>query len=397
MTRNTVTSLLVGLCLIGLADSAYLTWDHGSHKADPMGFSGGLCGADGGCAVSRSSAFSELPVPGTPLDLPVSLLALSFYVVFLLLVAFDHRQRKVVAGEARTGSTTSRILLALASLATVYSMVLLGYSLSVGSVCKFCVVLYVVNAGLVLVAWRSLGESFAAFIAGAWRAAFSRPAAVAAVVMLSVTASGYLFYRMAVMSARASTEERMRAGTPGLQATADRPTKGPADAPVQIIEFADFECPHCRIAFKTLDELAHSRSDVSVRFLHFPLDQACNPLIDRPFHERACAFALLAECAYRQGRFWEVAAALFDAGEADKDTLLARIGDVAPGLDLKELERCASSDAAKAAVRADIELGITAKLRGTPAVFLNGVQIGGAVPRPELDKLIDELLTKKAP
>ena len=390
-SRKVLTLVLLGLCLVGLADSAYLTWDHGSHKADPIGFEGGLCGADGGCAVSRSSPLSEVPLPGTPLDLPISLLALGFYVVFMVLVALDHRGRAKVEG----ANATSRLLFALALLSVVYSAVLLGYSLYVGSLCKFCVVLYVVNLGLLWATWKSLGETFGSFFSAVWGAVFSRPALVAAIAMATVVGSGYLVYRGAVSGARAETEARMRAGASQVSET-DRPMKGPANAKVQIVEYADFECPHCKIAFTTLEALVKDRPEVSVQFKHFPLDQACNPLIDRPFHQRACELAALTECAHRQGAFWEAAALMFDAEQTSRDDLIAAIAKAAKSkVDTAELARCATSPEALAAVRGDIDKGIALKIRGTPTVFLNGVQIGGAVPRHELDRLIDEVLGKK--
>lgn len=389
-SRKVLTLVLLGLCLVGLADSAYLTWDHGSHKADPMGFEGGLCGTEGGCAISRSSPLSEVPLPGTPLDLPISLLALGFYVVFIVLTVLDHRGRQTF----ETATATSRLLFGLSLLSVVYSLVLLGYSLSQGSLCKFCVVLYVVNLGLLWATWRSLGEPLGRFFGSVRSAALSRPALIAAIAMATVVGSGYLVYRGAVGAARAETEARMRAGASQV-ADVGRPMKGPANAKVQIVEFADFECPHCKIAFNTLEALAKDRPEVSVQFKHFPLDQACNPLIDRPFHERACELAALTECAHRQGAFWEAAALMFDADQTSRDELIARIAQAASTqVDTTELARCATSPEALAAVRADVDKGIALKIRGTPTVFLNGVQIGGAVPRPEFDRLIDEVLGK---
>lgn len=389
-SRKVLTLVLLGLCLVGLADSAYLTWDHGSHKADPVGFEGGLCGADGGCAVSRSSPLSEVPLPGTPLDLPISLLALGFYAVFAVLVWLDHRQRPGPLAE-RGSSPTLRIMLALAASSLAYSLILLGYSLS-ASLCKFCVVLYFVNAALLLLL---LGEVHPLLWRQALGAIRSRVSLIAAIVMVSTTTAGYLVYSGLVSDARHETEARMRSGASQV-ADVGRPMKGPADAKVQIVEYADFECPHCKIAFNTLEALAKDRPDVSVQFKHFPLDQACNPLIDRPFHQRACELAALTECAHRQGAFWEAAALMFDADQTSRDELIARIAKAASTqVDTTELARCATSPEALAAIRGDIDKGIALKIRGTPTVFLNGVQIGGAVPRPELDRLIDEVLGKK--
>lgn len=389
-SRKVLTLVLLGLCLVGLADSAYLTWDHGSHKADPIGFEGGLCGAEGGCAVSRSSPLSEVPLPGTPLDLPISLLALGFYLVFGVLTWLDHKARPGDRSSRGNGSAL-HIMVTLAAGSVAYSLVLLGYSLS-ASLCKFCVVLYFVNTALLLVL---LTEIFPALWTNAFVALRSKATIVSAIVMLTVTASGYLIYSAVVSGARSETEARMRAGASQV-ADVGRPMKGPADAKVQIVEFADFECPHCKIAFTTLEALVKDRPEVSVQFKHFPLDQACNPLIDRPFHERACELAALTECAHRQGAFWEAAALMFDADQTSRDELIARIAKAASTqVDTAELARCATSPEALAAVRADVDKGIALKIRGTPTVFLNGVQIGGAVPRPELDRLIDEVLGKK--
>lgn len=392
MSRNVLTLALLLLCLVGIADSAYLTWDHGSHKADPMGFSGGLCGADGGCAVSRSSALSEVPLPGTPLDLPVATLGLAFYVVFLVLLGLDHRQRPVVAKGRRQATPLSRLLVALSALSVVYSMTLFGYSIWVGSICQFCAVLYVVNTGLLILTAMTLGEPLRDFVRKVWAAAVSRPAVIAAVVMVTVTAGSYLVYRSAVLSARAANESRrIEVASSGGDADA-RPTKGPADAKVKFVEFADFECPHCKVAFNILDELVKDRSDVSVTFLHFPLDMSCNPAVTRPFHDRACELATIAECGHRQGLFFETASLLFDAGATPQGELIGRVVAAVPKLDRARLEACLAGDEALAAVKRDVQQGLEAGIRGTPSVFINGRQIGGAVPRPELDRLISEIL-----
>jgi len=323
--------------------------------------------------------------------LPIALLGLVFYLVFLVLVVLDHRQRPNIKTD-RKATPVARLLVGLAAMATVYSLALFGYSLAKGSICQFCAVLYVVNTGLLVATFLTLGESFGSFMRGVWSAIPTRPAAVAAVLMVTFTAGGYFMYRSAVVSARAANEARRIQNAPTGDGQKDRPTKGPADAQVKFIEFADFECPHCKIAFRTLDALVKDRPDVSVTFLHFPLDMACNPLVDRPFHERACEFAVLAECAHRQGVFWQTAEMLFDADEVARDELLMRVLAFDPKVDRTKLEACLTSEDALAAVKQDVAQGIKTEIRGTPSVFLNGKQIGGAVPRPELDRLISEIL-----
>lgn len=392
LSDKATTLLLVLLSLLGLADALYLTYDHGAFHADPAGYGGGLCGADGGCSISRSSALSEIPLPGAELGLPTAVLALGFYVVFIVLTVL--RARAAAAdpltrkhGDAGTRlAHVARLQLGLAVLSCVYSLFLLVYSLaSQGSVCKFCAGLYVVNFGLLYVTWRALGESFAAAAGAVGKAIMSRVGAVAAVVMLVVMVGAYIIYRGQVLAAR---EAAPPPPTAVLDATG-RPHAGPADAAVHIVEFADFECPHCKVAFEALEEVLAVRKDVRVSFMNFPLDQACNPMIDRPFHLRACELAAIGECAHRQGRFFDAAPLLFEALATPE--LMAKLAE--KGFDRNALEACVKDDKVTAQLQSDIKAGIAAKIEGTPAVFLNGAQVGGALPKDKLLELID--LAKK--
>lgn len=385
MSRKTTTWLLLLLSLVGLADSLYLTYDHGAYHANPTGYGGGLCGAESGCVISRSSALSELPLPFGELGLPTAVLALAFYVVFIVLALLAHRAAdKAAATKTEAPRQGPRLMLGLAILACAYSLTLLAYSLGEGKLCKFCAVLYVVNTGLLIVTWRSLREPIGTFLGTLGRTIFSRTGLVAAVTMLVALAVGFTTYRTMVLAARARATDLARLPTNAIDTTG-RPTSGPADAPVHIVEFADFECPHCRIAFQTLEEIKHERDDVRVSFMHFPLDQACNPLLDRPFHARACELARIGECAHAQGRFFEVAPLLFEGHPLP--ALLDLI--TGKGLDRAALEACMSAETTAARLRQDIQAGLAIKIGGTPAVFLNGVMVGGALPKDKLVELIE--------
>ena len=377
MSPRRTTLWLLLLSLLGLADALYLTYDHGAFHADPGGYGGGLCGVDGGCSISRSSMLSEIPLPGADLGLPTSVLALGFYAVFIALTL--HRRRLEADNATPALSNVRRLQLALAVLANVYSLFLFGYSIAHGSVCKFCAILYVLNAGLLWVCWRSLGESLSAAARAVGRAITSKAAALSLGVMLVVLAGAYVVYRGQVLAAR----ERVPPAT--TLDTTGRPAAGATDATVHIVEFADFECPHCRIAFQALEEVLAERKNVRLTVLHFPLDQACNPMIDRPFHARACELAVIAECAHRQGRFYDAAGPVFAAPPTPE--LLDQLA--AKGIDKAKLEACVADGGALEQVRKDIQAGIAAKITGTPAVFMNGALIGGALPKDKLLELID--------
>ncbi|HXV63910.1 MAG TPA: thioredoxin domain-containing protein [Vicinamibacteria bacterium] len=151
---------------------------------------------------------------------------------------------------------------------------------------------------------------------------------------------------------------------------------GPDDAPVTIVEFTDFECPYCRTASSSVKRVRDRfGDDVKLVFKNLPLDQACNPTMQRQLHANACRAALLARCAGLRERdlFWEVHDRLFLAPKIDEGVILQVAREL--DLDLGELEDCMESESTREAIGHDIseaqELGVT----GTPTFFINGKRV----------------------
>ena len=159
-------------------------------------------------------------------------------------------------------------------------------------------------------------------------------------------------------------------------------TKGQADALVTLAEFSDFECGHCASAYHSLKQiLPRYQKDVQVRFHHFPLDSACNPVVKQPMHQYACLAAMAAECADAQGHFWEYHDMLFDhQAKLDRDSLVEYAQQI--GLDRAAFIACLNSDAPREAVVRDINEGLRLGVESTPTFFLNGRTITGA-PRAD--------------
>jgi protein-disulfide isomerase/uncharacterized membrane protein len=152
-------------------------------------------------------------------------------------------------------------------------------------------------------------------------------------------------------------------------------TAGAAQAKVRVEIFTDFQCPFCaQLHHRTHDVLKAHPDKIQIVHRDFPLDQSCNHAVKQPFHEHACAAALLARCAAEQGKFWHFASYLFgnqhslSAAEIDG---YAR----AVGLDLERLHGCARRPEARQALLQDIEEGIRRGVTGTPTCFLDGKQI----------------------
>ncbi len=382
MKGRNAAILLGFLALLGLVDAAYLTWDHLAHLSDPT-FGGGLCGAGGGCDISRTSAASEIPLGRLGPGLPISLLAAGFYVAFGLLLALRARRPE-------GPHHAHRVMLATATLASGYSLGLGALSLiAQGSLCPLCTVLYLVNLALFALTFVSAPEPFVASVKRIWGSIISKPGVAAALAFALVVGGGYVGYR-ATLNRRLATVAST--GRVELIDTEGRPTVGDPAAPVEIVEIADLKCPHCRVLYETLKQVQAERpADVRVTFMHCPLDMACNRLLDRDFHKGACQLARVAECAGDQGRFAEVAGALMkhhrDATERGVEELVKGLG-----LNMPVLAKCVADPRTDARIKADIEQGIRLGITGTPVFFVNGRRLSGARSADVIHELIDQAL-----
>jgi predicted DsbA family dithiol-disulfide isomerase len=165
-----------------------------------------------------------------------------------------------------------------------------------------------------------------------------------------------------------------------LEVAASGPAKGPAAAPVTIVEFSDFECPYCKRVNPTLEQVAAKYGDqVRIVFRHFPLS----------IHANAQKAAEASICASDQGKFWEMHDLLFNEQSklavADLKEKAGRIG-----LDAAKFDECLDSGRHAKTVESDLREGAVAGVAGTPAFFINGRFLSGAVPIEEFAKLIDD-------
>ncbi len=144
----------------------------------------------------------------------------------------------------------------------------------------------------------------------------------------------------------------------------DDHASGPRDAPLQLVEYGDFECPACGAAYPEVERVRGALSGALLFvFRHFPLSQL------HPNAERA---AEAAEAAGAQGRFWEMHGLLFRRAPALEPAEL-RACAVAAGLeDLDRFGRELESHEHAARVRRDFMSGVRSGVNGTPTFFVNG-------------------------
>lgn len=159
-------------------------------------------------------------------------------------------------------------------------------------------------------------------------------------------------------------------------------TRGPAEAPVTIVEFSDFQCPYCRDVQPTLKRIAEGYGDkVRLVFKHLPLTD---------IHPRALPAALAAFCAGEQGAFWQYHDALFASDDLSPEWLgqtAARLGLHPP-----RFESCLGSEKARSAVLRDVQEARRLGINGTPTFVINGNPVSGAVSFNDFKGLIDREL-----
>jgi protein-disulfide isomerase/uncharacterized membrane protein len=290
-----------------------------------------------------------------------------------------------------TGGLADLLLLGLASGGLGFALVLVVAMTSLGHVCLLCLGLDVVVATWFLTV-APLASGFDATTRSGWwrRRAVARAMAAAGLV---VAVAGGTWAAVHAPASVTSLAE-VRAQDPkfydwytnlpvrpiGDLVTDDCPRKGSPGASVAIVEFSDFQCPFCVQAFRDLRDLVRGRQDVSLVFRHYPLDAACNANVRQSMHPDACLAACAAECARRQGRFWEYHDVLFENNEhLERDSLFRYAREM--DLDLVAFRSCLDDPATRARIGEDVEAGRRAGVSSTPTIFFNGRAIEGALDR----------------
>lgn len=161
---------------------------------------------------------------------------------------------------------------------------------------------------------------------------------------------------------------------------------GPKDAKVTIVEFADYQCPFCARMVPTLQEVVEQYKG-KVRWVYRDL-----PL--REIHPEALPAAVAANCAGAQGKYFEMHHALFENHSRLSASLYKELaGKIS--LDVSKFETCLKDPKMEAEVMKDSAEAQNLGINGTPAYFVNGRKLGGAVDKAEFARLIDAELAKK--
>lgn len=159
--------------------------------------------------------------------------------------------------------------------------------------------------------------------------------------------------------------------------------RGNFDAPITLVEYSDFECPFCERIYPTFKKLLSQYPDkVRLVYKHFPLS----------FHPNAQKASEASECAGEQGKFWEYHDTLFDNQQNGFSTANFKQWAEDLGLNSSKFDDCLDTGKYASKVQADEVDGQSRGVNGTPATFINGQLVSGAVPYESFKSIIDQLI-----
>jgi protein-disulfide isomerase len=157
------------------------------------------------------------------------------------------------------------------------------------------------------------------------------------------------------------------------------PSRGSQSSPIDIVEFSDLQCPHCKVAQPVVEKLIADFPQVRFTFQQFPLPASLHPW--------ALKAAQYADCAGQMNKdaFWKYVDAIFEnqggIALATADDKLKELA-TANGLDAQKISACAASPETDARIKKSQALGAALDVNETPTVFINGRRIPGIANMP---------------
>ncbi len=389
MTRRNAIAILI-LSIVGFVTSMYLTNLH------YLIFTGALedfsfCGISREVSCETVSASPYAKWFGVPLAWIGVMLYLFWSVLAFFSALKPEKNNQIITG---IFLLTSAVAVAL----NIYLGQLMFFT--IGSLCLLCLLTYLLNIMVLLLSLK--------MAKGAMREVSI--AAVQAMIPLSGgTRYGFILILILILAAGVLGQVRMQQGIEAASQfneagfrhfqdnfsrvnvdTASDPFLGAEDAKLTIVEFSNFECPHCRKAHFTLQTMLPSYQDrVKLVFKNLPFE----------FNHSATALAQLGEAAHKQGKFWPLHDLIFsrqqDFAKAplSRDELLQLARDA--GLDMARLEKDFDSMEISKAVQMDVNEASRLSIDGTPVFFFNGLLLRG-MPKPAIFKQVIELELERA-
>jgi protein-disulfide isomerase/uncharacterized membrane protein len=257
---------------------------------------------------------------------------------------------------------------------------------SLGSLCPFCTVYYVLSGIACFLLWKHGINSWV-------------PDLKVTLVWGGILLIGSFFM---YQNTAAKADTRNKINTSIVQQYRKLPTIGEPDwespykihmatekfseSPIRITVFSDFECPFCKVVAEQMPEfIRRYPNKISIQYMFYPLDSKCNPNMKGRMHQNACDAAMLAACD--EDKFAEVHDEIFaKQGELGSGAL----ADIAKKHDL---QGCFDNEEVKNQVITAINQGTKFNLKSTPTIIVNGKKIEGTIPSNQFFAIFEDILS----
>lgn len=388
------TMLLIASILLSLGFHGYLTSQHYKLK---LGLSAGSAcnvSATFNCDAVAASHYSSV------FNVPVALLGFTAHLVFLILLLAAQLSL------SENSEAIRRILLWYSGFIALVSIVMGSIStFFLGTFCLFCMATYLLSFVQFAATWKIQTENPVNRLKDDMTnlLSSSRWVAILFVLIPAVAWLGNQIimdnYGLSRLESIIKDEMANWQQNP-VQNFSDKglskSNENTEPAKIVLVEFADFLCPHCKVASVSLDAFTQANKDVKFIFKPFPLDGKCNKAIERPGDGVRCKLAAAVICAENTNKTgWKAHHWIFENQErffTGYDISLA-LNDIAKLTNNipEEFQKCVDSDATYENIQAMAAEGAAAKIQGTPSIFINGKKVSRGQVLPVLQRIHDSL------
>ena len=371
MTKK--SNILIAVTTLSILAFIYLSFHHFSLKAGLTG--GSLCSVSSSvnCDAAANSNYSEL------FGLPVAVLGAFFQ--FIILTFLLGLKMGFVEQTPYVKNTLRFQLLFAAGVSIIMATISV---LFVKVACPFCIATYVLSFAALYLGWNVVHESKEQFVLTGYLGAYkSHLIALALVPFFSWVATGMALKHYGLDEIQKYVPEKIAIWQNSAvnnfdpQIGIDNKTENPK---FTLVEFADFKCPHCKSASKTIELFLSTRNDVRFIFKPFPLDGNCNPNVQRKGDNSRCVMAAAALCAEKlSAKGLDVTHWLFKNQEdfmevSDGKSLLPQISNLF-SIEQGALESCVDSTEIYETIAKSSQEALAANVEGTPTIYLNGKKL----------------------
>ncbi len=371
MTKK--SNLLILSLLVTISLFVYLTVHHYALKLGLGGNS--LCAISSkiNCDVAATSSFAEFA------GIPIAILGGVFHLVLLAFVVF---YRFDWIENTSYLQKTIRSLLVVSVFVSLVSGAVSAFQLKV--LCPFCTGTYLFSVINLIFGWNLVQDFNKDFNFSNYFKDFkSHLVALLCIPAFSWVISGMIQSNYGLDEVKKQIPEKLAIWAASKEYTFDKSlglSNGVENPRVSLVEFADFKCPHCKVASNTIETFLKGKTDILFIYKPFPLDGSCNPSMGQKGDNSRCLLAGFALCAEKIAhKGWDMHHWIFERQEkifsvSDAKTLLPEI-EKDLGLSAAQMSDCADSAEIFEAIKKSSEEGKMANVEGTPTIYMNGKKL----------------------